>query len=93
MSIFAECSGGAAFSKASRMAVSVMATGVMMVELRVTGASGGTVASVGRRSPKPHHFIAQAAPTIAMRPIAAPIPILRQCEGMLWIPVAPAAAL
>ena len=54
---------GAAASNASRMAVSVMAAGVTIVELRVNGLSGGTSTSFGRRSPgELSMFIVQSAP-------------------------------
>jgi hypothetical protein len=45
-----------------------MATGVTMTELRVTGESGGTSTSFGRRSPAPgqSHFIAPTAPAPAI---------------------------
>ncbi len=41
---------GAACSMASRIAVSAMAAGVTITELRASGLSGGTSASAGRRS-------------------------------------------
>ena len=56
-------SRGAVFSRASRMAVSAIAAGVTIVEVRAIGLSGATSASTGRRSPAPgiSQFIAQIA--------------------------------
>src|SRR3954468_13590505 len=56
-----------------------MAIGVTMTELRVTGESGGTSTSFGRRSPAPgqSHFIAPTAPAPAITTtISAPVTIL-----------------
>ena len=73
-----EKSRGAAASRASAIAVSEMATGVTITELRVTGESGGTSTSLGRRSPAPgqSHFIAPMAPAPAITTISAPMTIL-----------------
>ncbi len=54
---------GAVASRASPMALSAIMAGVTMVELRVTGLSGGTSTSFGRRSPGAlSMFIAQIVP-------------------------------
>jgi hypothetical protein len=57
-------SRGAARSMASRSAPWVIATGVTITEVRVSGGSGGTAVNTGRRSEvdEPTRLIAQSAP-------------------------------
>jgi hypothetical protein len=64
------------------MAVWAIAIGAMMVELRVTGASGVTAASAGRRSLGRNQLIAAAMATMAATPMTAPMAILAQGERM-----------
>ena len=77
-------SRGAACSMASRMAVSAMAAGVTITEVRVLGCSGGTSTSAGRRSPAPGEstFITQTATANETTTVKPPMAILPQGRCM-----------
>ena len=70
-------SRGACASIASRMAVSAIAAGVTITEVRVTGWSGGTSTSAGRLPlPEPDiRLMAQIAPPKETTTISAPMAI------------------
>ena len=74
-------SRGAVVSSSSRMAPSAITVGATMVEVRLTGGSGGTSARAGRRLPSATGHstcIASVAPTNAIASMATPIRIVRK---------------
>ena len=77
-------SRGAFASMASRMAVSAIAAGVTMTEVRVTGSSGGTSTSTGRLPlPEPDvRLMTPTAPPKETTTTSAPMAILPQGRRM-----------
>ena len=75
---------GAACSIASRMAVSEMAAGVTINEVRESGLSGGTSASTGLRSAPPvgNPFRTKYAPAKAATSTSVPAAILPKGSAM-----------
>ena len=74
-------SRGACASSISRRAPSVITVGATMVEVRLTGGSGGTSASAGRRllsAPGHSSCMSSVAPTNAIARMATPINIVRR---------------